>query len=213
MNRIDRLTGILLLLQERPRTSEEIARRFEVSRRTVLRDVQALCEIGVPIVAREGVGGGYSLPGDYLLAPLPLTTHEAFLLLLALHTMTRLAGALFAEEQSSLVAKLRAILPQTLVTAAEGLLATVSVDVPARNHSTPFLDDLIAAAHAGHWVRVIYQSAERRSVQHLLPQQVFAQSGLWYCRAMAHERGEERLYRVDRICALEPAGADFSPTE
>jgi predicted DNA-binding transcriptional regulator YafY len=60
MNRTDRLTAILLLLQERSRTAGEIARHFEVSRRTVLRDVQALCEIGVPIVAREGVGGGAS---------------------------------------------------------------------------------------------------------------------------------------------------------
>jgi len=57
MNRVDRLTAILLLLQERPRTSEEIARRFEVSKRTVLRDVQALSEMGVPVIARDGAGG------------------------------------------------------------------------------------------------------------------------------------------------------------
>jgi predicted DNA-binding transcriptional regulator YafY len=49
MNRIDRLTGILLLLQEQPRTAAEIAGRFEVWRRTVMRDVRALCEIGIPI--------------------------------------------------------------------------------------------------------------------------------------------------------------------
>ncbi|MBC8074651.1 MAG: HTH domain-containing protein, partial [Chloroflexales bacterium] len=54
MNRVERLTGIVLLLQERPRTAEQIAAHFAVSRRTVLRDVQALCEIGVPLIAREG---------------------------------------------------------------------------------------------------------------------------------------------------------------
>ena len=53
MNRIERLTGILLLLQERPRTSQDIADHFEVSRRTILRDVQARCEMGVPVIAGE----------------------------------------------------------------------------------------------------------------------------------------------------------------
>ena len=74
MNKVERLTATLLLLQARPHTSVEIAGRFEVSKRTVLRDVQALCEMGVPVVAREGAGGGYSLPEDYGLAPLPLST-------------------------------------------------------------------------------------------------------------------------------------------
>ena len=62
MNRTERLTAIILLLQERPRTAEQIARAFEVSRRTILRDMQALSEIGVPLIAREGAGGGYALP-------------------------------------------------------------------------------------------------------------------------------------------------------
>jgi predicted DNA-binding transcriptional regulator YafY len=209
MNRIDRLTGILLLLHQRPRTSEEIARHFEVSRRTVLRDVQALCEIGVPVIAREGARGGYSLPEDYALAPLPLSAREAFLLLLALSSVTRLADAPFAAERESLAAKLRAVVPRAHVAGAEALLATVAMDVPERTLPAPFLDELIDAAHRGRWLRVTYQSAERESVQHLLPRQVFAQNGLWYCRAHAHERGEERTYRVDRVRAAEPATAGF----
>ena len=69
MNRIDRLTGILLLLQRRPRTAEEIARRFEVSKRTVVRDMWALRDIGVPIFAQDGAKGGYSLPRDIASRP------------------------------------------------------------------------------------------------------------------------------------------------
>lgn len=56
MNRVERLAGILLLLQEQPQTAGQIARRFEISRRTVMRDIQALCEMGVPVIAREGPG-------------------------------------------------------------------------------------------------------------------------------------------------------------
>jgi len=211
VNRTDRLTAILLLLQEKPRTAGEIARRFEVSRRTVLRDVQALCEIGVPIVAREGAGGGYSLPEDYWLAPPPLNEHEAFLLLLALGALARHADTPFAPERASLAAKLRALLPAGQLTDVERLLDRVDVDMPRRAQRAPFLDQLLDAALAQRWVRVIYQSAERRSTQHLLPQQVYAQGGFWYCRAYAHERGEERTYRVDRVRALDPPADDFMP--
>jgi predicted DNA-binding transcriptional regulator YafY len=211
LNRTDRLTAILLLLQEKPRTAGEIARRFEVSRRTVLRDVQALCEIGVPIVAREGAGGGYSLPEDYWLAPPPLSEHEAFLLLLALGALARLADAPFAPERASLAAKLRTLLPAGQLPDVERLLERVDVDIPRRAQRAPFLDLLLDAAQARRWVRVAYQSAERRSVQHLLPQQVYVQGGFWYCRAYAHERGEERIYRVDRIRALDPPADGFQP--
>src|SRR5688572_1765255 len=201
MNRVDRLTAILMLLQDRPRTSEEIARHFEVSKRTILRDVQALSEMGVPLISREGAGGGYSLPEDYWLAPLPLTSREAFLLLLALSTVSRHAEIPFTEAYRSLIAKLRALMPSSLPD-VDALLAVVEVDVPEREQRAPFLDALIEAAQTMHWVRVVYESTERRSIQHLFPLSVRAEGGLWYCRAYSMERGEERTYRVDRILDL-----------
>jgi predicted DNA-binding transcriptional regulator YafY len=205
MNRLERLTAILLLLQDRASTSDEIARRFEVSRRTILRDVQALSEMGVPIVAREGAGGGYSLPADYALAPLPLTAREAFLLLLALGSLSRLSDVPYAAERTSLLAKLRAALPKHGLRDVEGLLAAVSVDMPQRDERSPFLDDLVAAAHARRWVQASYQSAERLSSQRLLPLQLYLREGFWYCRAFSYEHGEERTYRADRFRAVLPA--------
>lgn len=56
----------------------------------MLRDGQALCEMGVPVIAREGVNGGYSLPKVFHTPPLPLNSNEIFLLLLALSSITRL---------------------------------------------------------------------------------------------------------------------------
>ena len=211
MNRIDRLTGILLILQSRSRTAAELARHFEVSRRTVLRDIQALCELGVPVVAREGVGGGYSLPEDYRLEPLPLSRDEAVLLLLAFGTLEQLTDTPFGPARATLSAKLRALLPGQQLPAVESILAWVGVDMPERIERAPLLDPLIAAAQERRWVRIAYRSAERRSTQHILPGHVFAQNGYWYCRAYAAERADERTYRVDRIERLEPPGDDFQP--
>ncbi len=211
MNRIERLTGILLLLQERPRTSQAIADHFEVSKRTILRDVQALCEMGVPVIAREGVGGGYALPDDYRLTPLPLTAHEAFLLLLALSSVTRLSDAPYSADLASLLAKLRALLPDGQWPQVEALLAAVHLHIPERHQPAPFLEPLIDAARTDAWLRVTYQSASRVSVQHLLPRRVYAQHGLWYLEAYAHEHGAVRTYRVDRVQTVEAPAPDFAP--
>lgn len=209
MNKLERLTAILLLLQDKPRTSEEIARHFEVSKRTILRDIQALSEMGVPVIAREGAGGGYSLPTDYRLAPLPLTAREAFLLLLALSTINQLSDTPFAAERASLVAKLRALLPRPQLENVEQLLSAVTVEVPERAERAPHLDALLEAVQQRRWVEIGYQSAERVSTQHIFPQQITTQNGYWYCRAYSLEREAERVYRVDRIRTLSPAGEHF----
>ena len=76
MNRIDRLTGMILLLQgQRVITAEQIAAHFEISVRTVYRDLAALGEAGVPIVAEAGVG--YSLMRGYHMPPVMFTEDEA----------------------------------------------------------------------------------------------------------------------------------------
>lgn len=210
MNRVDRLTAILMLLQQKAHTSEELARHFEVSRRTILRDVGALSEMGVPVIAREGTGGGYSLPEDYWLAPLPLTSHEAFLLLLALSAVSRHSEIPFMEAYRSLIAKLRALMPGALPD-LDRMLEIVEVDVPERDQRAPFLDAMIEAAGAMRWVRVVYESSNQRSTQHLFPMSVRADRGLWYLHAYSYERGEERTYRIDRILSVDETAPGFRP--
>ena len=211
MNRIERLTAILMLLQDRPHSASEIARHFEVSKRTILRDVQALCEMGVPVIAQEGARGGYSLPERYVLDPPALSAQESFLMLLALRALGGLADAPFGAARASLAAKMRRVLSTEQMALVERWLSAVEVDMPRRGERAPFLDRLIAAAQAREWVLAEYRSSERVSRQHLLPLKVTAVRGLWYCRALSAERGEERRYRVDRFRAVGPVEADFRP--
>lgn len=78
LNRTERLAAITLyLLARRRATASDIARTFEISERTVYRDLQALGEGGLPLIALPGAGGGYELPPDYRLTPLTLTPDEA----------------------------------------------------------------------------------------------------------------------------------------
>lgn len=209
MNRMERMTGILLLIQERggsrPYRAVELAEHFEVSRRTILRDVQGLCEMGVPVIAQDGPGGGFSLPQDFALRPLPLSAHESILMLFALSALERLGDAPFATARETLRAKLRSLVSSRHAEHIDRALGAISFDVPERSSRAPFLDLLVEAAECRAWLRITYRSAERLSVQHLLPLHVSTSGGFWYCRAYSYEHGEERTYRADRVLAAERA--------
>jgi len=207
MNRMDRLIAILLLLQGGKRTASEIAQRFEVTKRTILRDIQALCEIGIPITAQLGASGGYTLPPDYSLPPLALTLHEALLLRLALSSLSQLSATPFKQERDSLLAKVHTLIPPRQRLEVDQLQQRLSLDVPARPLPTPFLDDLLESAHAGRWVAVTYRSAKGVSQQTLLPMHVHSSQGLWYCEAYSAERREMRRYRVDRFLLVQATQA------
>ncbi len=204
MNRLERLTGILLLLQARPCTSDEIARHYEVSKRTVLRDVQALSEMGVPIIAREGVGGGYSLPADFKLAPMPFTTHEAFLLLFALQSLDGLSGSPFVGARATLAAKLRSALPGVPQGEARQLLSAIANPRRAPRKDVRYLEPLLQAVSARTWVRLTYRSVRRTSTQIVFPYRIEAEEGLWLLEAFSREHEEYRRYRIDRLEAVEP---------
>ena len=75
--KIDRLMGILtLLLQNDTMTAPALASRFEVSRRTIMRDIETLCQAGIPIVTRQGGGGGISIMEGYKVQKNVLTKEE-----------------------------------------------------------------------------------------------------------------------------------------
>ncbi|HZU67111.1 MAG TPA: YafY family protein [Ktedonobacteraceae bacterium] len=199
MNRIDRLTAIILLLQSGRRTASEIARRFEISKRTVFRDIEALCEMGVPIITESGPRGGYTLMPDYSLAPLQLTLREALLLRLALSSVSQLADTPFKQERESLLAKMQALIPAQHQDDTEHLLQTVRLDIPERKYATPFIELLIECARDGQWLQISYRSERGTSQQSILPRHLYSAAGFWYCAAYSFERQEERTYRVDRF--------------
>lgn len=208
MNRIDRLTAILLLLQAKKRTAGEIAQHFEVSRRTVLRDIEALCEMGIPIATELGATGGYTLPSDYSLPPLALTLQEALLLRLALSSLSQLGATPFKQARASFLAKVQTLLPRRENESLEQFTQTLSLAIPTHAYPTPFLDHLLENARARRWVVAAYRSEKGVSWQTLLPTHLRSEAGLWYCEAYSYERQATRVYRVDRFLevktALEP---------
>ena len=112
MNRLDRALGLLLLLRGgRIVSAKDLAARFEVSVRTVYRDIEVLSGLGVPISADMGRTGGFRLREGYFLPPVTLGAEEAVSLLLGLILMRRLRVAPFPKEADFAERKLLAALP------------------------------------------------------------------------------------------------------
>lgn len=115
MNRTDRLLAIVLELQRHRRSAcraDDLASLFEVSKRTIYRDIQALCVAGVPIA----VAGrqGYSLAEGYFLPPVRFTTDEALILALGSEFMANTFDDDYRVAAQNAYRKIDAILPQTL---------------------------------------------------------------------------------------------------
>ena len=205
MNRTDRLTGIILALRGGRQTAAQLAARFEVSRRTILRDVAALGEIGVPVVSTAGAGGGLELADGYWLPPLHLTTDEATLLLLALGALGSAEESPFGDERRSVEEKLRAALRPEVALAADEALRTLTIAPPRGDVPPAHLRLVRAAIRRQTWVRVRYRSL-RREAEHLLqPRRLYVEEGRWYCAAVAFAAGAERVFRLDRMASIDPA--------
>src|SRR4051812_8791041 len=109
MNRTDRLLAILLELQAKgQQRAEDLAATFEVTKRTIYRDMLALAESGVPVVSVPGQG--YSLVEGYFLPPLSFSTDEAIMLLLGSDFVGRNVDAQYANAAQSARRKIEAVL-------------------------------------------------------------------------------------------------------
>src|SRR5205809_3099429 len=111
MNRVDRLMAMVLRLQgRRVVRAEDIAAYFEISVRTVYRDIAALGEAGIPIVGEAGVG--YSLVKGYHLPPVMFTAEEASALFIGGKLVEHLTDASLRKQMDSALLKIRSVLPR-----------------------------------------------------------------------------------------------------
>jgi predicted DNA-binding transcriptional regulator YafY len=217
MNRTDRLLAIVLELQAHgSRRAEDLAASFEVSKRTIYRDVQALCEAGVPVVAEAG--RGYSLPAGYFLPPLRFSANEALMLLLGADAMTKSFDAEFRGAASDAARKIMGALPaerRDEVRALQESLHFVELLELAPRVSELLLT-LRRAVLAGQTVRFAYRArfgADDSAALRLRdadPYGLARVSGVWYLVAFCHLRGAVRNFRLERISSLELLPAHFS---
>ncbi|HEY7469652.1 MAG TPA: YafY family protein [Acidimicrobiia bacterium] len=203
MDSAERLLKLLGLLEGRiDWTAEELARRLEVTTRTVRRDVTRLRELGYPVEAVAGPGGGYRLGAGGKLPPLLLDDEEALAVALGLRVAAGAAVGGLEEASLSAMSKLEHVLPPRLRTRLEDVsVATVSTTGRSSNLVDPnALASTAAAIRAGVRLRFDYTDAEgRRTERHAEPFRLVHTGRRWYLVAFDLDRDDWRTFRLDRL--------------
>ncbi|MGE3908177.1 MAG: helix-turn-helix transcriptional regulator [Chloroflexota bacterium] len=207
--RAGRLLSILLLLQaNRKLTAGQLARRLEVSPRTVHRDMEALSMAGVPVYAERGGNGGWTLPDSFRTEVTGLTDDEIQALFVSLPPGL-LADLGLEQASAAALVKVLAALPAAARRDAEFMRQRIHVD-GAGWHAAPETVPALAALQEALWqerrVRLLYRRSDRygdgEAVQREVdPLGLVAKGRLWYLVAGVGE--DRRTYRVSRIQAVE----------
>jgi len=211
--RASRLLSILLLLQTRGRmTAETLAAEFEVSVRTIYRDIDQLSAAGAPVYADRGRSGGFQLMDGYRTRLTGLTDAEAETLFLGgLSGPAAQMG--FSGAVTTMQLKLLAALPPERQAAAERLAGRFHLDPVGWYQTTDEAERLPAIAQAvwnSRRISVRYESWKGEVARELEPLGLILKAGLWYLAARAIEgRREPRTYRVSNILDLTVSEATF----
>lgn len=211
MNRLDRLTSILIQLQsKRLTTAREIANRFEVSNRTVYRDIQTLRVAGVPIGEEEG--RGYFLVEGYRLPPVMFTMEEARALLTTSKILNYHTEDSLKHNYESALLKIKAVLSLKEKDKLEFLDSRIGFQKPWAPASL-YLDRIQHSITECQKLKIKYQSktGEQITERILRPYAVYFSGAVWTTIAFCELRQEIREFRLDRIKELKLQQAHFKP--
>jgi predicted DNA-binding transcriptional regulator YafY len=205
MNRIDRLYALAEELRAagaRGRTARQLAARFEVSVRTIERDLSALGQAGVPLAAKQGRTGGYSVDRAMSLPPLNFTPREAMAVAVAL---SRSDHVLFARDSRTALQKIVAAMPQRDLDEARtaaGKVRLLVQPVPAPDGEVA--EQIWRAVRDNQVLRIQYTDVGGvETLREIEPQHVVVGPNGSYLTAWCHLRQEDRVFRMDRITKAE----------
>ena len=218
MNRIDRLTAILIHLQGKSRVPiDELEDRFGVGRRTIFRDIKALMESGVPIGG--DAGEGYFIVEGYRLPPVMFSREEAASLLLAAKLINQNADAETNKLVSEAMLKIRSVLKYSDRDFLETLENKVEILASPMNKTEGFPDSNInqiqTALVAKKVLDITYysnynDSTTKRKVE---PLGLVYYSSRWHMIGFCQMRQDLRDFRTDRIQRLNISNEEFDPDD
>jgi predicted DNA-binding transcriptional regulator YafY len=210
---------LLSLLQARrywPGT--ELAERLRVSPRTLRRDIDRLRELGYPVQAQRGAGGGYELAAGTALPPLIVDDSEAVALAVGLHAAAQGGIEGIADASVRALAKVVQVLPARLrrrVEALSAMTVPASWQGPARTGVDPGLLTTVAlACRDSERLRFCYTAADgTRTSRHAEPHRLVLLGRRWYLVGYDLARHDWRSFRLDRLTEPRGTGTRFRPRE
>ncbi len=195
--KIDRMIGILsILLQKEKVTAPYLAEKFEVSRRTINRDIEALCMAGIPLVTEPGRGGGISIMEGFSIDRALFTSADMQAILAGLRGLDSVSGT---NRYQQLMEKLSTG-TSSLLTADTHILIDLSSWY--KSALSPKIELLHGAILSGNKVSFTYFSPKGESLRTVEPYYLVFQWAGWYLWGWCDEREDFRLFKLLRMTDL-----------
>lgn len=214
MNRIDRLLGILVMLQSKKYVqAEDIAEKYNISIRTVYRDVKALGEQGIPVSFEPN--RGYFIMQGYFLPPVSFTTEEANALLLMGSIVDGFADKSIQVHYGNVLNKVKAVLRTAQKEAVDNLSDSIKVQIPACfDTSYEYLSIIQNAVTAKTVLELAYTNKAEESTQRRIePIGLIFYALNWHLIGWCTLRNDYRDFRVSRITGIRNLEKPFSKAE
>ncbi|MEE1249398.1 MAG: YafY family protein [Lachnospiraceae bacterium] len=202
--KIERLIGIVtVLLQKEKVTAPFLAEKFEVSRRTINRDIEVLCQAGIPIVTTQGVGGGISIMEGYKMDRTLLTSTEMQAILAGLRSLDSVSGT---NRYRQLMDKISPE-PSNLMTADQHIL----IDLATWNKGAlaPKIELIHDAIERQEWIEFYYYAPKGEAKRRIEPYHLIFQWSSWYVWGFCELRQDFRLFKLNRMEHLKGCKEQF----
>ncbi|MBQ6384944.1 MAG: YafY family transcriptional regulator [Lachnospiraceae bacterium] len=202
--KIDRLIGILsILLQEDKTTAPELAERFEVSRRTINRDIEVLCRAGIPVRTVQGTGGGISIMDAYRMDRTILTSRDMQMILAGLRSLDSVSGSSY---YGQLMEKIQAGSSE-LISGRDSILIDLSSWYG--DSLAPKIEMIQDAIGDRRLVRFRYYAPSGESERTVEPYYLVFRWSSWYLWGWCTDRKDFRLFKLNRMDRVTETDKEF----
>jgi len=213
--KVDRLVSIIMLLLEKERVgAQELAEMFEVSPRTIYRDIDAISLAGIPVRATPGVGGGFEIMRGYKVDKKVFSAGDLSAILMGLSS---LSGMIRGDELVSALAKVKSFIPAGSAKDIELKANQIFVDLSpwmGNRNIQPYLEVIKTALHESKLLSFEY--ADRygnKTARTAEPYQLVLKNGHWYWQGYCYKRNDFRLFKLSRMSNLQMREEVFTPRD
>ena len=213
--KVDRLVSIIMILLDKERIgAQELADMFEVSPRTIYRDIDTINMAGIPVCSTSGVGGGFEIMQKYKIDRKVFSTADLSAILMGLSSLSNMMRG---DELVNALAKVKSFIPTDRAKDIELKANQIYVDLSpwmGNRNIQPYLEIIKTALQESKLLSFEY--ADRygnKTARTVEPYQLVLKSSNWYMQGYCHKRSDYRLFRLSRISNLQMQEETFTPRD
>lgn len=213
--KVDRLVSIIMILLDKKRIgAQELADMFEVSLRTIYRDIDAINMAGIPVRGASGVGGGFEIMQEYKLDQKVFSADDLSALLMGL---SGLSNVMRSDELVHALAKVKSFIPADRAKDIELKANQIRIDLSTwmgNRNMQPYLEMIKSALQENKLLTFKYIAHHgNKTTRTVEPHQLVLKGSHWYLHGYCHKRNAFRLFRLSRMSNLQRKAETFHPRD